>query len=94
MTWKVRMNVPVSRVSAGLLGTVLFAATPPAMAYVGPGAGLGVLGAMLAIGAAVLATLLGLVLWPIRLIRRRRKGTPAATVAGSANAPLQEKKID
>jgi hypothetical protein len=51
---------------------------PAAFAYVGPGAGLGVLGAMLAIVAAVLATVLGLILWPVRMIMRRMKRTADA----------------
>jgi hypothetical protein len=46
---------------------------PAAVAYVGPGAGLGVLGAMLAILTAVLATVVGLIVWPVRMIMRRRR---------------------
>lgn len=46
---------------------------PNALAYVGPGAGLGILGAILAVIAAVLASVVGLVLWPIRRYLRRRK---------------------
>jgi hypothetical protein len=60
---------------------------PAASAYVGPGAGLGVLGAILAILAALGATLLGLVLWPLRALKRRRKaqlGEQGATQAGAA----------
>ena len=58
------------RFAAGLCAC-LFA--PAAFAYVGPGAGLGVLGAVLAIFAAVLATVVGLVVWPVRMIMRRRR---------------------
>jgi hypothetical protein len=46
-------NSPSARFAVAL-GACVFA--PSAFAYVGPGAGLGVLGAMLAILAAVLAT--------------------------------------
>jgi hypothetical protein len=52
---------------------------PAAVAYVGPGAGLGVLGAMLAILAAVLATVVGLVLWPLRMIMRRKRRNAATS---------------
>ena len=63
-----------SRIPTGIaLAMCAGAFAPDAMAYVGPGAGLGVLGAMLAILAAVLATVLGLILWPVRMILRRRK---------------------
>ena len=49
------------------------AVAPAAFAYVGPGAGLGVLGALLAIIAGIGATILGLVLLPFRMIKQRRK---------------------
>lgn len=41
------------------------------LAYVGPGAGLGALGALFAVLAAVLLGVVGLVLYPIQLLRRR-----------------------
>lgn len=45
-----------------------------ASAYVGPGAGLGLLGALWGVLAAILATLAFVILWPFRrrLLRRRR----------------------
>jgi hypothetical protein len=49
------------------------AIAPAAMAYIGPGAGLGVLGALLAVLGGVVVTLFGIVLLPMRLLRRRRK---------------------
>lgn len=46
-----------------------------AVAYVGPGAGLGALGALLAVIASVLIAI-GIVLyWPFRLLIRRLRGT-------------------
>lgn len=60
------------------LAVLLLAFAPAAMAYVGPGAGLGVLGVLLAIITAVLATIVGLVLWPLRVIKQRRKAAAAA----------------
>jgi len=41
--------------------------------YVGPGAGLGMIGALLAVLCVIFLGLLGPVLYPIRLIRRRLK---------------------
>jgi hypothetical protein len=56
---------------AGL--SVIALAPADALAYVGPGAGLGMLGALFAVLIAVLATVVGLVLWPLRMLLRRRK---------------------
>ena len=63
-----------SLVCAAALFAVLMA--PAAFAYVGPGAGLGLLGAIFAIIAAAVASLVGLVLWPIRRLLRKIKGNP------------------
>jgi hypothetical protein len=60
-----------------------------AAAYVGPGAGLTMLGALWAVIAAILFALAGLVIWPIRAMRRRRKqlaSAKAATVPGDGDA--------
>lgn len=43
----------------------------PAEAYVGPGAGVTLLGALWAVLLAVLLALSGLLIWPIRVLRRR-----------------------
>ena len=57
------------------------AATGPALvAYIGPGAGLGFLGSLLAVLMVVFLGLLGLVLYPVKLairwLRRTRATTP------------------
>ena len=51
-----------------------------AQAYVGPGAGVGMIGSLLAVLGAVLLAIVGLVLWPLRMIRKRwlRKGDSKA----------------
>jgi hypothetical protein len=72
-----------TRFAVGLCACVF---APAAFAYVGPGAGLGVLGAMLAIFAAVLATIVGLVLWPVRMLMRRRRRNAAAHDAQAPEA--------
>lgn len=56
-----------------ILTGLLVAYAPVAMAYVGPGAGLGMIASIFAVVLAVLATILGLVLWPIRRLAQRRK---------------------
>ena len=68
----------------------------PAAAYVGPGAGLSLLGAFWGLVLAVVAALGFVILWPVRrmLKRRRANGTaaggasqqPAAEAADSAAA--------
>jgi hypothetical protein len=55
-----------------------------AHAYIGPGAGVTVLGALWAVIAAIVLALGGLLLWPIRVMMRRRK-QPAAAKAAAAN---------
>ena len=54
-------------------GFFVMALAPAAQGYVGPGAGLGVLGTLLAMIIAVLASVFGLVLWLWRMITRRKK---------------------
>ena len=54
-----------------LLG--LAAASTPAMAYVGPGAGLTAIGSLVALLAAVGLALVGFVWYPIKRLRRRRQ---------------------
>jgi hypothetical protein len=59
-----------------LAGLVACAFPASAVAYIGPGAGIGVIGSFLALlGALVLAA--GIVLiWPIRRLLRRIRGAP------------------
>ena len=45
----------------------------PAMAYVGPGAGLSLLGTLWGVVIAVLAALSFLVMWPLRRLMRQRR---------------------
>ena len=64
----------------------------PAFAYIGPGAGITVLGALWGVVVAVVLALAALLVWPLRaLFRRRRRATlPAdtsASVESEAGAP-------
>ena len=45
-----------------------------AHAYVGPGAGVGMIGSLLAVLGVVLLAIVGLILWPLRMMRKRRQG--------------------
>ena len=49
----------------------------PALAYVGPGVGLSLLGALWALLLAVLAALSFIVAWPVRRMLRRRRANEA-----------------
>jgi len=68
-----RPTVPSTLLSACAVAGWAAAFAPVAGAYVGPGAGMGLLGVMLALVAAILMALVGLVLWPIRMVAYRRK---------------------
>lgn len=60
--------------SSKLFATVLLAAAcTPAFAYVGPGAGLTLLGALWGLLAAVGAVLMFVIAWPLRRWRKRVK---------------------
>jgi membrane protein implicated in regulation of membrane protease activity len=59
--------------------TALSLAATPALAYVGPGAGLSLLGAFWGLLVAILAALAFVVVYPIRRMMRARK-RPAETL--------------
>jgi len=46
---------------------------PPADAYIGPGAGLGAIGAAIALGIAILLLLVGFVWYPLKRLLKGRK---------------------
>jgi hypothetical protein len=56
--------------STAAIASLMFAV--PAFAYVGPGAGLSMLGALWGLLLAVVAALGFVILWPLRRYRRRR----------------------
>ncbi len=60
-----------SSVAGGLLHTLVAwpTETSAIFAYVGPGAGLSMLGALFAVACVILLALLGPILYPIRLVR-------------------------
>ena len=61
-----------------LIATAVVLQANPALAYVGPGAGLTMLGALWAVIAAVALVLVGIVIWPVRIHLRRRKAAAEA----------------
>ncbi len=65
-----------------------------AMAYVGPGAGLTLIGSLIGLMIAIL-TALGIILfWPVRSLIRRIRGKKSATVTETQNQGVQETSPD
>ena len=57
------------------------AAATPALAYIGPGAGITMLGALWGVVVALALALGAVLFWPVRALLRRRKGPAAAATA-------------
>ena len=70
-----------------LTAAMILALATPAWAYVGPGAGLTVIGAALAFIAAIVLVILGFVWYPIKRLAR----AVAARRAKAAEAPVDSK---
>lgn len=71
---------PYIAVFIGLSGLIL---GEPAAAYLGPGAGLGMIGSLIAIVVVGLIMVLGLVIYPIKLLRKRRRDRSTADKSAS-----------
>ena len=80
--WFVASAIAVLAISAG----------QPALAYVGPGAGLTAIGTVLALLAAIGLMLVGFVWYPIKRLRRRRRAANGpATETATDNGPEAER---
>jgi hypothetical protein len=76
-------QMPKSTLAVGLLACALVLWAEPAAAYIGPGAGITMLGALWGVIVAVALALGAVLFWPIRiLLRKRRKAqAPAGAIA-------------
>ena len=74
------------------IGLALAIALAPlaAQAYVGPGAGLSLLGALWGVLCAIGAAFMFVIMWPIRRLRRRRRAAKQVANASSSDSPLQQ----
>ena len=54
---------------------MLVAVSPAALAYIGPGAGISVLGSLLGILGTIVVAIGAIIFWPIRRLMKRRKKT-------------------
>jgi len=74
-----------------LLIVLLTSAATSLQAYVGPGAGISVLGSLLGILATIVVAIGAVILWPIRKLMKRRKSaaetSQPATDTSSENPP-------
>jgi len=61
---------PTCMVASLLVWMLLFSSS--AFAYLGPGAGLGMLGSLIAIAVVMLVVVLGLIVYPLRMLKKRR----------------------
>ena len=73
----------VSTVAAACVVAIAIMMPGTALAYIGPGAGLGALGSLVAVLGAVLLAVVGLLVLPFRMLARRRRAK-AAGAAGQA----------
>lgn len=73
-------------------GVLIVTAATPAAAYVGPGAGLSLLGALWGVLFAVFAALAFVVIWPIRRLIKRRSGRAYRMAAQTPAAPAPEER--
>ncbi len=69
------MQYEISATARSFLTILLVIIPVPAVAYIGPGAGLGAFAVILALGAALLLLIVGLVWYPLkRMLKRKQAG--------------------
>jgi type VI protein secretion system component VasK len=80
------LNRQLNRFVTPVVAAGLLLYTTAAEAYIGPGAGLSLLGALWALIAAIVAALGFIVLWPLRKARKRRLAQKNAATAAEPPA--------
>jgi hypothetical protein len=91
-----RIGTEATDMLRSIVGISLLFMAAAAEAYVGPGMGLGVIGAILGFLAAFFLALVGLVWYPLKRMIRARQGSPVAATdpAGLANSePAQRTEL-
>jgi len=63
---------------------LLLVVSPVAMAYIGPGAGISVLGSLLGILGTIVVAIGAIIFWPVRKFLKRKKQAKAAAGEESA----------
>jgi membrane associated rhomboid family serine protease len=65
------------------------AAALPAMAYVGPGPGLTMIGSLIGLVGSILLALLMVLAWPLRLYLKKQKAKKAGTPPSDPHTPAE-----
>ena len=69
-----------------IIGLLLLAlSASPAAAYIGPGAGISVLGSLLGILATIVVAIGAILFWPIKKLMKRRKANKETEVSGDTD---------
>jgi hypothetical protein len=68
---------------------LLSLATSPLHAYIGPGAGISVLGSLLGILATILVAIGAIIFWPVRKLMKRRKAAAQPAESSAADPTKQ-----
>ena len=84
-----RSAVPV--IMAVMLGALWSA---PALAYIGPGAGITMLGALWGVVVAIALAIGAVLLWPLRILFRRRRNRVAKTADESSAGATEASSSD
>jgi membrane associated rhomboid family serine protease len=72
---------------AAALSVVLASAASPALAYIGPGAGISAIGTFFAVIGAVVLLIVGFLWYPVKRMLRKKKESPAqASVADNSDS--------
>ena len=64
---------------------ILLAVSPAALAYIGPGAGISVLGSLLGILGTIVVAIGAIIFWPVRKFLKRKKQAKLAAEKGSGS---------
>lgn len=74
-----------------LLTAAVLLLSTPAMAYIGPGAGISVLGSLLGILATIVIAIAAIVMWPLRKVLKKRRQAAAgeAETAGAGDTAVK-----
>lgn len=66
----------------------------PATAYIGPGAGISVLGSLLGILATIVVAIVAIVMWPLRKVLKKRRHAAAGEVesAGASDTAVKAER--
>jgi hypothetical protein len=75
------LEMPKLSLAIGALAILVALWADPAAAYIGPGAGITMLGALWGVVVAVFLALGAVLFWPIRVLLRKRRKTATPTTA-------------